>query len=871
MRKKILTLSRRLLCAAFLSITVLSCENERPQFFFPEPEPEESDLLFLQSLTPDTIKFRMRDSITFSLRTIPFDLLGRDSVGIQVNDTSGAPYRYISINAPRLGADSVWSITGYLSKGISNGDIVTLAVAVGDTVLISDPAVLSMLPKEPIHLTTLTSDTLTFDEGQPATIRFRTTPFNLAASNGICVELADTSGQKYPYADISSLTLTDSIWNMQTIFRYGMKSGDMVCVKISDTIEDVSATGRPIMLDMIPIPVPTTYSLTLVSDSISAYTQDNTTANVRFKTAPWNVLLDDTAFHITLADTVSGTVSMGKMEFQPKDSCWKMEISILQPKTTDIFASIMMTGPDTVVTSRKVIFKKVAFGLQSVTANGYGASINQTTFSGTIIIPTLTDFARVKFIVKGHTGDKAYCDSMEVIKGRTYTIDCSKPLKITICKYDLRKEYTIKVANTGLPIVNINTNGQTVTRRDTWVPKIAMTIHMPDGTLDYQGTLSIKGRGNQTWSDFNKKPYALKLDQKANILGMHKDKRWVLLANVKDRTLLRNDVCLWISKQTDMPYTVNGQFVELVWNGKHMGNYYLCEQIKIDNNRIDIHEPNLTTPANGGYLMNIDALYNYKNSSKNNNKEKWADKSDQLGFWTTRYKMPYIFKDPEEDEFGNLLSTTSTAFTYIRDYVASMETAINNAANSNDWQNWLDMERAIDFALIQEMTMNHDAYNNWPEDGPHSTYVYKDSCGKLCFGPVWDFDYHTFTLYNDFESGSSSNRYAENQRIYNWEILKLGNKSGIYYFSNLRKNPQFKSRLIQKWNIYKVRWQNGFEEYVDEVAEKNRVSESINKTLWGYPSKQNGDWDLTYDAAVKALKEAFRKRLDWIDKNISNL
>ena len=67
----------------------------------------------------------------------------------------------------------------------------------------------------------------------------------------------------------------------------------------------------------------------------------------------------------------------------------------------------------------------------------------------------------------------------------------------------------------------------------------------------------------------------------------------------KDRTLMRNDAAFWLSKQTDLPYTIRGQFVELVFNGKHVGNYYLCEQAKIDGNRIDIDDPNLETPELG--------------------------------------------------------------------------------------------------------------------------------------------------------------------------------------------------------------------------------------------------------------------------------
>ena len=336
------------------------------------------------------------------------------------------------------------------------------------------------------------------------------------------------------------------------------------------------------------------------------------------------------------------------------------------------------------------------------------------------------------------------------------------------------------------------------------------------------------------------------------------------------RKLLRNDVSFWISKQTNIPYTVNGQFVELIWNGVHKGNYYLCEQPRIDKNRIEIHDPDLNDPEKGGYFMNIDALFEY-------NDAKWADKGDNLGFWSKTYNMPYIFKDPDEDEDGNPLTTSSPSFTYFYDYIGQMETALNSIRNSSgdkqhEWMNYLDMETAVDFALIQEITMNHDAYNSWPKNGPHSTYVYKDSCGLLCFGPVWDFDYHTYTLYGDFEYGNTTWNSTQNPRIQQWEIMKMTNKSGgKYYFSDLKKDPLFKALLVERWDTYKVAWKDGFDSYVDEMADKIRKSESINQQIWGYPSRQNGDWNLTFDEAVKAMKTAFSLRLQWIDNNINNL
>ena len=63
-----------------------------------------------------------------------------------------------------------------------------------------------------------------------------------------------------------------------------------------------------------------------------------------------------------------------------------------------------------------------------------------------------------------------------------------------------------------------------------------------------------------------------------------------MLANYLDRTLLRNRVAFHIATLTSLAWTPRGQYVELVLNGKHKGSYYLCEQIKIDKNRVNIRD-----------------------------------------------------------------------------------------------------------------------------------------------------------------------------------------------------------------------------------------------------------------------------------------
>ena len=739
--------------------------------------------------------------------------------------------------------------------------------------------------KEFKHVETITQDTLTFNQGDSVVFRMRTIPVNLLSRQDVTVQVSDTAGSKYEYAQIKSYKLgKDSIWSVVINMTYGMKSGDRISIMVADA--DTVIYSDETVLDMIPAEQPLDISLRIMNkDSIAAFVDDTRNIYVTLRVNPFDLFFGDSA-SLYLTDSLEHSLrkkySLGDLSFQPSDSTWTARIDLLEEEPAESYILLKMILPDTVIISSPVYIRKADISMSSVkVGNGAAMKFDAATNTWSYFMATVTDFSNQKYLFE-HNGEKVTVGDSLLLDGEYNYLNANKPLTVSVWKYGAHKDYIIKMYNTGLPVVRINTGGKSVTRRDTWVEGATMRIDLPDGTVAYQGSLSLKGRGNGTWTETDKKPYALKLDEKAKILGMHKQKRWCLLANYKDRTLLRNDISLWIARQTEMPYTVSGRFVELVWNGKNMGNYYLCEQIRIDNNRVNIAEPNLEDPENGGMLILIDDFLDYSSSDR-------QDKSPMVGFRSTgsnrRYDLPYVLKDPEEDADGKLLNSSSKPFKYIQNYVNTMEDAIyalkTNPDNTKVKQ-YLDYESAVDYVLIQELTMNHDSYNTWPKHGPHSAYLYKDAGGKLCYGPVWDFDYHTYTLYGDFSqnqwNGSSSWNSNENPRIRQWELLKMDNKGGNkYYFADLAKyDPEFRSLLVQRWNQYKNTWKTQFPKYVDMMADSIRLSESYNNTLWKKNEsltnyRQNGDYTLTFQQAVNAIKTAFQKRWDWIDQNITKL
>lgn len=538
----------------------------------------------------------------------------------------------------------------------------------------------------------------------------------------------------------------------------------------------------------------------------------------------------------------------------------------------------------------------------------------------TFTLPTFTDFPHFKLSSYNISQGAVLKANDQVIESNTPFDVSGSSVALTVCNGEKEKRYTLVVQNTGLPVVRITTdgftqkdleskkkyqdsNGNWIDEREWWPSETkpgsaSFHIDKADGTVDLDhASMTIKGRGNATWK-YNKRPFAIKLDEKSKVLDMKSHKRWILLANWKDRTLLRNDAAFWLSQKTELtlsktddngniikekvglPYSVHGQFVELEFNGVHRGNYYLCEQIKIGGKRVNItdmtEDSEEDTPwfhpdarKTGGFLMEIDNNYD-------------EDYKFLSGFYNGGLK--YMFKEPEgpDPEKGITEAFFNEAKDYMTTYITNMETEIKGIstsayqANYDDedygYRYYLDMDSAIWFMFVNELTGNGDFFNtdgemNTTYYGPHSTYFYKDrdvmnvngeitTHNKLHFGPVWDFDYLTFYDKN----GTRSSRW-------------VGVAESGYYYYYFTQDPKFRARTKELWRAYKPIIESAMLTYIDDMKKKLLVSEPINTAMWGYSNTsqdqhQNGDNTYTFDKAVTYMKNAFTKKLNFMDGKI---
>lgn len=115
-------------------------------------------------------------------------------------------------------------------------------------------------------------------------------------------------------------------------------------------------------------------------------------------------------------------------------------------------------------------------------------------------------------------------------------------------------------------------------------------VVQPDGTINYDGIMEkMTGRGNGTWSTTGKKnPYNIKLGTSTSLLGMGKAKKWCLLANSGDSTLIKNQLTYDFADYIGIKYQPHCKPVDLYVNQQYFGSYQLSEKVEIKSNRVNV-------------------------------------------------------------------------------------------------------------------------------------------------------------------------------------------------------------------------------------------------------------------------------------------
>ena len=397
-----------------------------------------------------------------------------------------------------------------------------------------------------------------------------------------------------------------------------------------------------------------------------------------------------------------------------------------------------------------------------------------------------------------------------------------------------------------------------------------------DGTVAYDGALDqLKGRGNNTFR-YSKKPYQLKLREKASFSGMGKGKTWVLLANWLDVSLLRNQIVLDMSREIGLRNAVSCVQADIWINGSYNGLYLLTEKIQIGRNRIDITNlekatetvndspfcpgktnteksdthpllrsyPQLRDPEDitGGYLLTIEKRSRLKNNV--------------LAGFLTKKGLSIRIKEPTYP------SRAQAA--YVFDRITEMQDALTaedgiNPETGKTFEEYLDVSSFARKFLIEDWCKDFDFPGG-------SQFLYKDSdrVDPLFYaGPSWDYDlcFGNMALRGYPAGGRYVTAYRRDHNIYwllyNHESFReaagriwrnsFRNAAGIL----LSEKPASPESIVRP---------------IEEYSARIRASAAMNYRRWPVSSEASGQGSGgSFDNAVKYLKRWVAERTAWMD------
>ena len=331
----------------------------------------------------------------------------------------------------------------------------------------------------------------------------------------------------------------------------------------------------------------------------------------------------------------------------------------------------------------------------------------------------------------------------------------------------------------------------------------------------------IKLRGNST-AEFPKRPFTLKLSKNSSLCGMPEAKKWVLLANYFDKTMLRNALAFKMSEDSKLTWTPHFRFVELYYNGVHNGTYQLCEKVEVNNRRVEV-------PPDG-WLIEVDARVT----------------EEDTYFTTNHMEHPFRIDYPDKNY-------STEQIEQIHNFIQQAEDVLFGEHFTNPdtgWRKYLDEESWIDWLLINEIAKNGDG------NFYSSCWMHSGSDGKILMGPIWDYD----TCFGN-------NIYEKPRNPEGFYVLEA------QWFMRLMEDPLFAQDVRERF-LFFYNNRSMYYDFIRKNALRLRSAVDNNDTIWHTIGTQISPYlvpNQTYDEDIEELIQWLQKRFEWLKNNFNRI
>lgn len=384
--------------------------------------------------------------------------------------------------------------------------------------------------------------------------------------------------------------------------------------------------------------------------------------------------------------------------------------------------------------------------------------------------------------------------------------------------------------------INCETDINALTKEDYVSAEI--TVVNKDGSVDMQDLEGqVKLRGNST-SKAEKKPVNIKLSSKQSILGMEKGKKWCILANAFDKSLIRNALCFDLANKMGLKYISQSRFVDLYYNDKYIGSYLIAEPVDPGSNLVDIEE------EGDDFMLEIER----------------ERKEEGVTYITAKGGTRFAVNVPEEP--------TGTQVAAIEKKVSDIENALRTYKYS-EYSKYIDVDSFVNYYIVSEIFKAVDFNYS-------STRFYMKD-GKLYAGPVWDVD---------LSSGNASSRFYTG--YYNNGVsYKDLFCTEMKWYEYLFRSDEFVALVNERFNKMLPTIQNMYQtntlgtNYIDTLmatykpsflrnytaAEEGGAGWSITFRYSTCDNRLGLEYDshpATYDANVEFLRTWLKNRVDYL-------